>query len=157
MVKLLRQRLNLKDCAPELMHAPYFGKVRYVYCSQIQILKTWVWAMQNWRFGLGIIITQLFEWQLAGIAQSVEHQALGHKVMGLNLPAILEVTMGSHSSNSLTIPRWNIWTRPRRGNSELTLRIITCKREQSAESTEVWNREYQRLHKMVTCHRKIEK
>ena len=49
----------------------------------------------------------------AGIAHLVEHWALGHEVLGLNLPlAVLEVTLGSHSSGSLTIPSYKIGTSP---------------------------------------------
>ena len=71
--------------------------------------------------------------ELAGMAQLVECWALGSQVLGSNLPqAVLEVTLGSHSSSSLTIPRCKIVTRPRSGNSELTLRIIMHKQEQSS-------------------------
>ena len=49
----------------------------------------------------------------AGIAQLVERWALGHEVLGSNLPqAVPEVTLGSYSSGSLTIPRCKIGTRP---------------------------------------------
>ena len=67
----------------------------------------------------------------AGTAQSVEHLALVHEVVGLNMPAIVVVTLGGHSRGSLTTPTCKIWTRPRPVNSELTLRIITHKQEQS--------------------------
>ena len=40
-----------------------------------------------------------------------------------NLPATTEVTSGSHSRGSLTIPRCKIGTRPWPGQPELTLRI----------------------------------
>ena len=43
----------------------------------------------------------------ARIAQLVEHQALGREVLGSNL---LEVTLGGHSSGSLTVPRCKIGT-----------------------------------------------
>ena len=61
----------------------------------------------------------------AGIAQLVERQALGCKVLSSNLAStnILEVTLGGHSNSSLTIPKCKIGTRSRLGNSELTLRI----------------------------------
>ena len=59
----------------------------------------------------------------AGIAQSVEHRALSHKIMGLNLPVVPEVTLGDHSSSSFTTPRCKIGTRPWPGQSELTPRI----------------------------------
>ena len=58
-----------------------------------------------------------------GIAQSVKHWALDHEVVGLNLPADLEVTLGGHSSSSLTIPRCKIGTSPWPRQSQLTLRI----------------------------------
>ena len=48
---------------------------------------------------------------------------------------VLEVTLGCHSSNNLTIPRYKIGTRPTPGNSELTLRTIIHKSEQSAGDT----------------------
>ena len=68
-----------------------------------------------------------------GIAQLIEHWALGHEVLGSNLPlVVLKVTLSGHSSGSLTIPRCKIRTRPQPGNSELTLRIIIHKWEQSA-------------------------
>ena len=84
------------------------------------------------------------------------------------MPAIPEVTLGRHSSGTLTIPRCKIGIRPWPGNSELTVRIITHKWEQStgddqstlalkpnlAESTKIWNRKYRCFHNMVTCHRK---
>ena len=57
----------------------------------------------------------------AGMAQSVKCQPL----------AVSEVTLGGHSSGSLTVPRCKIGIRSRPGNSEFTLKIITCKREQS--------------------------
>ena len=63
------------------------------------------------------------------IARSVGRRALRREVVGLNLPAVPEVTLGGHSSGGLTIPRCKIETRP--WQSELTLRIITCKPEQS--------------------------
>ena len=44
-----------------------------------------------------------------------------------------EVTPGGHSSGSLNMPRCKFGTRSRPGNSELTLRIIMRKREQSAD------------------------
>ena len=44
--------------------------------------------------------------------------------------AVPEVTLGGHSSGTLTIPRCKIGIRPWPGNSELTLRIITHKQEQ---------------------------
>ena len=61
----------------------------------------------------------------AGIAQSVEHQALGREVLGLNLASASSPRsdIGSHSSSSLTIPMCKIGTRPSLGKSELTLRI----------------------------------
>ena len=63
----------------------------------------------------------------AGLAQLVEHQVLGHEVLGSNLLAVTKVTLGGPSSGSLTIPRCKIGTRSRPRNSELTLRIITHK------------------------------
>ena len=64
----------------------------------------------------------------------VERRALGHEVRGSNLPlAVPEVILGGHSSGSLTVPRYKTGTRPWPGNLELTLRIITCKKEQSAD------------------------
>ena len=45
------------------------------------------------------------------MAQSVGHQALGHKVMISNLLlAVPEVTLGGYFSGSLTIPRFKIGT-----------------------------------------------
>ena len=63
----------------------------------------------------------MFELQLlhsmpAVIAQLVEHQALGHGVTGLNLLAVLEVTLSGYSNGCLTIPRCKIGTRPGLGN-----------------------------------------
>ena len=51
---------------------------------------------------------------LAGIAQFVQSWALGHEVVGSNLTlsAVPEVTLGGHSSGSLTIPSCKIGTRP---------------------------------------------
>ena len=43
--------------------------------------------------------------------------------MGLNLSAVPEVTLGGHSSGSLTTPRCKIGTRPCLGKSELAPRI----------------------------------
>ena len=68
----------------------------------------------------------------ARIAQSVQHRALGREVMGSNLPAVPEVTLGSHSSNSLTKPGCQIGTRLWPGKSELTPRIHYM---QATEST----------------------
>ena len=45
----------------------------------------------------------------------LNYQALGRKVVGLNLPAIPEVTLSSHSSSSLTIPKCKNGTRPMPG------------------------------------------
>ena len=56
------------------------------------------------------------------MAQSVERLALGCEVVGLNLPAVPEVTLSSHSSSSLTIPMCKMWTKPLSGQSELTLK-----------------------------------
>ena len=68
----------------------------------------------------------------AGIAQLVERRALGREVVGSNLPlAVPEMTLSSHASGRLTIPRCKIGTRPQPGNSGLTLRIIVHKQEQS--------------------------
>ena len=63
----------------------------------------------------------------------LEQDCLFREVLGSNLPlpAVTEVTLGSHSSGSLTIPRCKIGTRSWLGNSELTLRIIVHKQEQS--------------------------
>ena len=58
---------------------------------------------------------------------------MGREVLGSNPAATSgpgRVALGGHSSSSLTIPRCKIETRPR--NSELTLRIITCKQGKSA-------------------------
>ena len=52
----------------------------------------------------------------AGIAQSVGIWALGREVLGSNLQAVLEVTLGHHS---LTIPKCKTGTRPRPGNSRV--------------------------------------
>ena len=41
------------------------------------------------------------------------------------------MTLGGHSSGSLTIPRYKVRTRFWPGNSELTLRIITRKQKMS--------------------------
>ena len=56
---------------------------------------------------------------------SARRRALGREVVGsnLHLPAVPEVTLGSHSSGHLTIPKCEIGTRPWPGQSELTLRI----------------------------------
>ena len=53
------------------------------------------------------------------IAQSVEHPALGCNILGSNLPAAPEMTLGSHSCGSLTTPRCKIGTRSWPMNSEL--------------------------------------
>ena len=45
---------------------------------------------------------------LVGIPQLVEPWALGRAVVGSNLPAIPEVTLGGYCSCSLTIPRCKI-------------------------------------------------
>ena len=71
--------------------------------------------------------------QRSRIAQLVEHQALGCKVVGSNLP-LPAVTLGSHSSSSLIITR--------------------CTHEQGQPKPKT---EYQWIHKMVICHRKNEK
>ena len=47
--------------------------------------------------------------KLAAIAQLVQHQALGHEVVWLNLPAILQVALGGYCSSSLTISGCNNW------------------------------------------------
>ena len=52
--------------------------------------------------------------------------------MGSNLLAILEVTLGGHSSVSLTIPRCKIGTRSWPGQSELTPRIHYVQATESA-------------------------
>ena len=67
-----------------------------------------------------------------GIAQLVECQALGH--CGFESAVVLEVTLGGHSSGSLTIPRCKIGTWSRPGQLEVTLRIIMCKQEQRAST-----------------------
>ena len=56
----------------------------------------------------------------------------GSRSMWITKFVFLEVTLGGYSSDSLTIPRCKIGTRPP-GNSELNhcMRIIACKREQS--------------------------
>ena len=54
---------------------------------------------------------------------SVSNSVSSHEVLGLNLPAVPEVTLGGHSSSSLTIPRCNIGTRPWLGKSKLSIRI----------------------------------
>ena len=64
------------------------------------------------------------------MAQSVEHRAL---VLGLNLPAVPEVTLGGHSSGSLTIPRCKIWGRPCSGKSALTPSIHYAQVTESAD------------------------
>ena len=43
--------------------------------------------------------------------QSVQHRALVPEVVGLNLLAVLEVTLGSHSGGSISIPKCKIGTR----------------------------------------------
>ena len=50
-------------------------------------------------------------------------QALDHDDVGSNLPAVPEVTLGSHSNSSLTIQSYKIRTRPWPEQSELTLKI----------------------------------
>ena len=75
---------------------------------------------------------QINKFKPPGIAQVVEHRDLGRKVVGLNLPAVPEVTLGSHSSSSLTIPRCKFRTRPWPGHSEITMRIHY---EQATENT----------------------
>ena len=45
---------------------------------------------------------------LSNGAQSVERRALGDQVVGMNQPAIPEVTLDGHSCGSLTIPRCKI-------------------------------------------------
>ena len=90
-------------------------------------------------------------------------RSLGREVVGSNLPPVPEVTLGGHSSGSLTIPRYKIGTRPWLEQSQLTLRIhytqvtesggngaSTLALKPTGESTKVRNREYQWLHKMVT-------
>ena len=51
--------------------------------------------------------------------------------MGSNLPAVLEVTLGGHSSGRLTIP---IGTRPWHGQSELILRFHYVQATESADN-----------------------
>ena len=57
---------------------------------------------------------------------SWEIKTLGHEVLSLNLPAVTEVTVGSHSSSGLTIPRCQLGTRPWLGKSELTPKDPLC-------------------------------
>ena len=71
---------------------------------------------------------------LARIAQSVEYQALGRKVLGLDLPAVLEATLGIHSSSSLTIQMCKIGTRLRLGKSEFSLRIHYAQTTERADN-----------------------
>ena len=62
--------------------------------------------------------------------------SFGSQVLGSDLPAVLEVTMGDHSSSSFTIPRCKIGTRSWPGQSELTLRIhYMCKSASGGVST----------------------
>ena len=44
-------------------------------------------------------------------SQSVKRWALDPEVMGLNLPAVTEVTLGGYSSCILTMPWYKIGTR----------------------------------------------
>ena len=85
----------------------------------------------------------------------------------LPLPAVPEVTLGGHSSGSLTIPRCKIGTGLVLGIQSGLWGSLCSSKSRAwammdplwlwnpwAESTEVWNREQQWLHKMVTCERK---
>ena len=84
----------------------------------------------------------------------------------LPLPVIPEVTLGGHSNGSLTIPRCKIgiglgleiqsWLWGSLRTRESRARVMNPPWPWSpwAKSTEVQNREYQWLHKMMTCHRK---
>ena len=104
----------------------------------------------------------------AGIAQSVERQALGREAVGLNLPTIPEGTLGGHSSSSLTIPRCKIGTMTMPGiQSWLWGSLHTSENRAQmmmdppwlwnpwAESTKVQNRDYQLLHKTTKIFFKI--
>ena len=68
-------------------------------------------------------MSQRFNFNYETTDQSVERRALGHEVVGSNLPAVPKVTLGGHSSGSLTIPRCKNGTRSWPGQSELTLRM----------------------------------
>ena len=90
--------------------------------SRAQVLSIWFIENPCGDFGIShVSLCSFVTWKaynikfvepkLARIAQSVERRALGSEVLG-SLPAVPEVTLGGHSSSSLTIPGCKIETRP---------------------------------------------